>query len=64
MDALTPASPVHFYDTRLHRIACGLRGPDHRSTKHARDVTCDACIGVLRERAAMPAAPSAPGAAP
>ncbi len=49
MDALTPASPVHYFDTSLHRIACGVRGSDHRSTKHSRDVTCDACLGLLRD---------------
>jgi hypothetical protein len=65
MDALTPASKVHFYDTRLHQILCGLRGFEHRSTKHSRDVTCDACVGLLRERPAMPAGLSSvtPGAA-
>ncbi len=55
MDAVTPASTVHYYDTRLHRIACGLPGFEHRSTKHSRDVTCVTCIGVLRERPATPA---------
>ena len=60
MNALTPASLVHFYDTRTHGILCGLHGAEHRSTKHARSVTCDACVGLLRERPAMPA--SAPHA--
>ncbi len=50
MDALTPATLVHYFDTRVRRILCGLHGYDHRSTKHARDVTCDACIGRLRDR--------------
>ena len=55
MDALTPASTIHYFDTRLHRILCGLRGFEHRSTKHSRDVTCDACVGLLRQRPAIPA---------
>jgi hypothetical protein len=50
MDALMPASLVHFYDTNVHRIACGVSGSDHRSTKHARQVTCQACIALLGER--------------
>jgi hypothetical protein len=62
MDALTPARLVHYFDTRLHRILCGLHGSDHRSTKHARDVTCDACIGQLRDRPA--AEKQSSGAAP
>jgi hypothetical protein len=53
MDALTPASPVHYFDTTLHRILCGVRGSDHRSTKHSRFVTCDACLGLLRDQPAM-----------
>lgn len=51
MDALTPTVRIHFYDTTQHRIVCGLRGFDHRSTKHARDVTCDACLALLASRA-------------
>jgi hypothetical protein len=54
MEALTPATPVHFYDTRAHVILCGLRGFEHRSTKHSRSVTCHACVGLLRERLAAP----------
>jgi hypothetical protein len=50
MDALIPASLVHFYDTNTHRIACGVSGFDHRSTKHARQVTCQACVALLGER--------------
>jgi hypothetical protein len=50
MDALTSASPVHYYDTRLHRILCGLRGFEQRSTKHSRSVTCPACVGLLAKR--------------
>ena len=51
MNALaTAASLVHFYDTRLRTILCGLRGFEHRSTKHAHGVTCPACIGLLGKR--------------
>lgn len=50
MDALTPTALIHFYDTSQHRILCGRRGFDQRSTKHPRSVTCDACIGLLGER--------------
>jgi hypothetical protein len=50
MTALTSASVVHYYDTRTHGILCGLRGADHRSTKHSRNVTCHACVGLLAER--------------
>jgi hypothetical protein len=50
MDALTPASLVHFYDTSAHRIVCGVSGFDHRWSKHARQVTCEACIALLGER--------------
>ncbi len=64
MDALTTASPVHYFDTTLHRILCGVRGFDHRSTKHVRSVTCDACVGLLRERPAVPAPSVVPGNAP
>ncbi len=55
MDALTPTSVVHFYDTQLHRILCGVRGFEQRSTKHARSVTCRACVGLLGKQPAMPA---------
>ena len=50
MDALSAVSLVHFYDTRLHQILCGVRGSDHRSTKHSRGVTCHACVRLLGER--------------
>ncbi len=52
MDALTSAPLVHYFDTHLHRILCGLRGVDHRSTKHARSVTCQACVRLLGTRLA------------
>ncbi len=51
MDALTPTSLVHYYDTRLREILCGLRGFEYRSTKHSRNVTCHACLGLLAKRA-------------
>jgi hypothetical protein len=50
MNALTPASLVHFYDTDRHAILCGLRGFEHRSTKHSRNVTCQTCVGLLGTR--------------
>lgn len=50
MDAMTTDSVVHFYDVQLRETLCGLRGFEHRSTKHARGVTCHACVGLLRER--------------
>ncbi len=50
MDALTPTSLVHYYDTRLREILCGLRGFEYRSTKHSRNVTCQACLGLLAKR--------------
>jgi hypothetical protein len=60
MDALTSASLVHYYDTRQHKILCGLRGFEQRSTKHSRSVTCHACVGLLAKRpdTAEPVAPS------
>jgi len=64
MEGLTPAKRVHYFDTRLHRILCGLEGYDHRSTKHSRDVTCDACVGLLRERPVTPAPSASTGAEP
>jgi len=67
MDAQTPASLIHFYDTHSHEIACGVRGFDHRSTKHSRQVTCQACVGLLGNRPSLAEAagsePSAAGAA-
>jgi hypothetical protein len=67
MEALTPASLVHYYDTRLRRILCGVRGFEQRSSKHSREVTCQACIGLLGKQlsAGGPTAPDAPpGVAP
>jgi hypothetical protein len=42
---------VHYYDTRQHRVACGAAMADEHSTKHVRSVTCEVCLGVLREAA-------------
>jgi hypothetical protein len=56
MENLTPAALIHFYDTRSHEIACGVRGFDARSTKHARQVTCQACVALLGERPSLAAA--------
>jgi hypothetical protein len=49
MEALNPIRLVHYFDTQQHRIACGA-GIDHRSTKHARSVTCQKCMGLLRAK--------------
>lgn len=54
------ASVVHFYDTRTHGILCGVRGAENRSTKHARGVTCHACVGLLAERPARDAEAASP----
>jgi hypothetical protein len=62
MDALTPTAVVHFYDTHRHAILCGVRGFEHRSSKHARSVTCEACVGLLGKHPAM--TPAASSAAP
>lgn len=56
-------SMVHFYDTRSRAIACGVRGLDHRSTKHARQVTCPRCVERLQGRAPEPAVAGEPAAA-
>ncbi len=50
MEEPVAATLIHFYDVRLRETLCGLRGFEHRSTKHARSVTCPACIGLLHER--------------
>jgi hypothetical protein len=39
-------TPIHSYDTQTRRIICGAPG-QIGSTKHARDVTCDECLGLL-----------------
>ncbi len=62
---LTPTSVIHFYDTRTHRIACGASGNDRRSTKHPRQVTCQACVALIGERASLaPAGEATAGGAP
>lgn len=53
MSELSAASIIHFYDLRTHGILCGVRGAEHRSTKHSRSVTCRACIGLLVDRPAL-----------
>ena len=52
MEDLVPVSVIHFYDVRVRETLCGLRGFKHRSTKHARGVTCPACVGLLHARRA------------
>ncbi len=55
---LTPVALVHFYDVGSRTIPCGARGPEHRSTKHPRQVTCPACVALLADRPALAVAPS------
>ncbi len=50
MDELNTTPVVHYFDTQLHRILCGARGADHRSTKHPRGVSCPACVGLMGAR--------------
>jgi hypothetical protein len=52
--------PVHFYDTRLHGIPCGAKGPEVRSTKHARAVTCRSCQQALHGKPPVQEAHAAP----
>ncbi len=40
---------VHSYDTETRRIRCG-RPSQIDSTKHASEVTCDACLVLLGRR--------------
>jgi hypothetical protein len=63
METLTPASLIHFYDVRSRRILCGVSGVDHRSSKHPRQVTCQACVALLGERPSLAAAPGRDDAA-
>lgn len=66
MDELTPVNVVHFFDTRSRTIACGATGQDRRSTKHPRQVTCQACVALIGERAGIESTGYAesPGASP
>lgn len=63
MEALTPASLVHFYDTHSRRIVCGVSGFDHRSTKHPRQVTCQACVALIGKRPSLAEAPGSDASA-
>ena len=63
MNSVTSMALVHYFDTHLRRILCGLRGSEHRSTKHSRGVTCEACIGLLGTRPSESDARSATHAA-
>lgn len=42
---------VHYYDTQHHVILCEAGGFELHSTKHARGVTCSACIDLLASQA-------------
>ena len=48
MEALNAVPVIHYFDTLDHRILCGVPGFD-RSTKHARAVTCPACVERLHD---------------
>lgn len=37
---------VHCWDPLAHKMVCGVR-QQIGSTKHVRDVTCSACLGIL-----------------
>lgn len=50
MNEQGPAMVIHFYEVRLRETLCGLRGFEHRSTKHPHGVTCHACVGLLHQR--------------
>lgn len=50
MSTLHANPVVHYFDTLVHRIACGVLGFD-RSTKHARAVNCPSCVELLRHAA-------------
>jgi hypothetical protein len=55
MEAPESVRPIHSYDTQLRRILCGLHVAEHRSTKHARAVTCPACVEILGTKAEVAA---------
>jgi len=42
---------VHSWDTERHQVLCGMPG-ETRSTKNAANVTCTACLELLRRAAA------------
>ena len=63
METLTPTSLIHFYDVHSHRILCGVSGFDHRSSKHPRQVTCQACVELLGERPSLAGTPGREDAA-
>ena len=62
MEKQTADRLVHYYDTERHQILCGASVGEDHSTKHARGVTCHACVGLLRERVEQGAASGAASA--
>lgn len=42
-------SVVHYFDPNRHSVPCGVAGFAERSTKHARQVTCPACMAALHD---------------
>ena len=55
MEAKTPAVLVHYFDTQRHQNLCDAHGFEHRSTKHARGVTCPTCVRLLAAKQASSA---------
>ncbi len=54
MGTLREVRVIHSYDTEARRVRCGLVEQSN-STKHAREVTCVSCRGLLdRSGAEMP----------
>lgn len=54
---------IHYFDPQLRRILCGVRGADHRSTKHLRSVSCPACVALTGPRTVNVRAAADPAAA-
>lgn len=44
---MRPVRVIHYFDTQRRRVPCEAEGPDRRSTKHVRGVTCPTCIDLL-----------------
>ena len=52
METRTPVRVVHYFDTQSHQILCEPQSSDYHSTKHARGVTCPACVKLLAAKSA------------
>ena len=64
MEKQTADRLVHYYDTERHRILCGSPIADDHSTKHARGVTCQSCLALLRQRLGEGAGAGVAGSSP